>query len=64
MGYPDAKFAGFWTIEKAREYMNRNEAYEFKEVIKDTALQTTPERESIVYYAVAYGANPGIHTVW
>jgi hypothetical protein len=37
---------------------------EFEEVIKDTALDTTPTRNSVAYYAVAHGVTPGIKAVW
>ena len=53
-------YAVFSIDEEAREYMTRKEVLEYKEVIKNTALDTTPERCSTVYYAVAHGANPGI----
>ncbi|KAF2180400.1 hypothetical protein K469DRAFT_592652, partial [Zopfia rhizophila CBS 207.26] len=43
---------GFFTIEEAREYMTRKGVSKYKEVIKNTALETTPERSSMVYYAV------------
>ena len=52
----------FHTIEDARIYMIGKGASETKEVIKSTE-DTTPERNSMAYYAVAYGANPGIRCV-
>ena len=50
----------FFTIGEAREYMMRKGVPECKGVVKAAALDTTPERSSMAYYAVAHGANPGI----
>jgi len=56
---------GFTSIEEARQYMKEKGVSECKEVIKETALNTTPANNSIAYYAVAYGsARPGIKPFW
>ena len=59
-----ATHRAFETIEEARQYMADKEVSEYKEVIKDTALDTTPKRGSMAYYAVAHGEDPGIRNVW
>lgn len=59
-----AVFKGFVSIQEARDYMERQGFMGCKEIIKDTALETTPARNSMAYYAVAHGANPGIREVW
>jgi hypothetical protein len=56
--------AAFPTIEKAREFMTKKGFSKCKEVIKCTALDTTPERGSMGFYAVANGVNPGIREAW
>ena len=56
---------GFTDIEEARKYMKDKGVSECKEVIKKTALNTTPDNNSTAYYAVAYGsARPGIKSFW
>jgi hypothetical protein len=59
-----AVYKAFLTLESARKYMTDNQASQYREVIKDTAVDTTPERRSTAYYAVAYGATPGIKSFW
>ncbi|KAF1850581.1 uncharacterized protein K460DRAFT_412268 [Cucurbitaria berberidis CBS 394.84] len=59
-----AEFKGFVSIQEARDYMERKGFAGWKEIIKDTALETTPARNSMAYYAVAHGANPGIRDFW
>ncbi|KAJ9607040.1 hypothetical protein H2200_008112 [Cladophialophora chaetospira] len=59
--YADHK--AFLTIEEAREWVRRKGFCEPKEVLKDTAIDTTPERNSVAFYAIAYGRNPGIRRV-
>lgn len=59
-----AKHKSFFTIDEAREFMRENGVFQYKEIIKSTALDTTPERDSMVYYAVAHGAKPGIRAAW
>ena len=59
-----ATHSAFETIKEARDYMAKKGVSEYDEVIKSTALGTTPERGHIVYHAVAYGANPGIRENW
>jgi hypothetical protein len=59
-----AVHGAFYTIEKAREYMMKKGASKCKEVIKTMALDTTPEKSSVGFYAVAYGANLGIRREW
>jgi hypothetical protein len=44
--------------------MAENGASEREEVIKATALETTPERSRMAYYAVAHEENPGIRERW
>ncbi|KAF2177345.1 hypothetical protein K469DRAFT_603390, partial [Zopfia rhizophila CBS 207.26] len=58
-----AKHGAFVTIEEVREYMMKKGVSKWKEVIKSTA-DTTPEGDSMGFYAVANGANPGIREVW
>ena len=57
-----ADHQAFYTIEEARAYMEKKRISKYKEVIKSTA-DTTPERDT-AYYAVANGADPGIHKIW
>jgi viroplasmin and RNaseH domain-containing protein len=59
-----AEFKRFVSIQKARDYMEQKGIVGYKEIIKDTALETTPERKDKAYYAVAHGANPGIREFW
>lgn len=54
----------FCTIEEAREYMVQQDAPKPKEIIKDSALDTTPTWNSKAYYAVAHGRNRGISDTW
>lgn len=51
----------FFTIEEARKYMTRKGVTKYEEVIKETALDTTPQRGSQAFYAVAHGRRPGIY---
>jgi hypothetical protein len=51
-------------MEEAQQYMEKQGVSEFEEVIKETALDTTPETDSVACYAVAHGATPGIKVVW
>jgi hypothetical protein len=44
--------------------MKDNGVSDWKEVIKATAVDTTPKWESTAYYAVAHGALPCIKPVW
>jgi len=59
-----AEYKGFISIQDARDYMERKGFAGCQEIIKDTALETTPTRNNMAYYAVAHGANPGIRRVW
>lgn len=59
-----AKYKAFVTIDEAKNFMEENGASQCKTVIKSTALDTTPERGSTAYYAVAYGTKPGIYKFW
>ncbi|KAF2011977.1 hypothetical protein BU24DRAFT_267167 [Aaosphaeria arxii CBS 175.79] len=59
----DSKIKGFKTVEDARKYMDEL-GLKCKEDIKDTALDTTPTRNSYAYYAVANGRFPGIKRIW
>lgn len=60
-----AVMKGFTSIEEARQYMKEKGVSECKEVIKETALNTTPTNNSRAYYAVAYGSvRPGIKSFW
>jgi viroplasmin and RNaseH domain-containing protein len=54
----------FDSIEKARDYIEQNGFARCTEIIKETALETTPTRNNMAYYAVANGAKPGIYDVW
>ncbi|MCJ1479360.1 hypothetical protein MMC13_008045 [Lambiella insularis] len=58
-----AEHKAFFTVGEARDWMRQKGFHEPKEVLKDTAVDTTPERNSIAYYAIAYGRNPGIRGV-
>ncbi|KAF3051903.1 hypothetical protein E8E11_011452 [Didymella keratinophila] len=60
----DADFAAFHSIKQARAYMTKKGAQRCKEVIKKTALETTPRRDQPGYYAVAYGTRTGITQFW
>jgi viroplasmin and RNaseH domain-containing protein len=64
MNYKKAVYKGFVSIQEARGYMTLEGCADWKEIIKDTALATTPERNSTAYFAVANGENPGIRHVW
>jgi hypothetical protein len=44
--------------------MTDNGVSEYREVTKDTAVDTKPQRNSTAYYAVAHGATPGIKPFW
>ncbi|CAN9302553.1 unnamed protein product [Alternaria alternata] len=57
-------YQSFCSIQEARGYMEQTGCATFKEVIKETALDTTPTKHNMAYYAVANGANPGIYDVW
>ncbi|CAI6226428.1 unnamed protein product [Periconia digitata] len=61
----EAVMKGFASIEKARQYMKELGISECKEVIKETALNTTPANNDTAYYAVAYGSEgPCIKPYW
>jgi viroplasmin and RNaseH domain-containing protein len=44
--------------------MEQNDFAGCEEIIKHTALDTTPTRNNMAYYAVANGAKPGIYDIW
>ena len=56
--------AAFRSIEEARRYMEKQKITKWKEVIKETALETTPTNNNDPYYAVAYGEKAGIKRAW
>ena len=58
-----AQHCSFFTLSDAREYMRKN-AGNWVEVIEGEDVQTTPVRNSHVYYAIAFGRKPGIGTKW
>jgi viroplasmin and RNaseH domain-containing protein len=60
----EASYKGFHELESARKYMTDKGFGKCREVIKDTAVDTTPKRKSTAYYAVAHGAMPGIKQFW
>lgn len=37
---------------------------EWDEVLKPTALDTTPMQDDLAFYAVAHGSRPGIRECW
>lgn len=60
----NAEYESFFTLETAREYLRGRGKSEWDEILKPTALQTTPTRDNFAYYAVAYGESPGIRRHW
>jgi viroplasmin and RNaseH domain-containing protein len=57
-------YKSFCSIQEARDYMKQNGCASFKEITKDTALDTIATKYDKAYYAVANGAKPGIYNVW
>ena len=53
-----SSYKGFLLLQDARNYMSQKHVEKFKEIIKDTAKDTTPTRNNMAYYAVAHGENP------
>jgi viroplasmin and RNaseH domain-containing protein len=60
----DSKYRCFYTLAEARDYMQGMFGNNYEEVIKETALDTTPEKGSRAYYAVANGRHTGIREAW
>ncbi|KAK2035881.1 hypothetical protein LZ31DRAFT_300355 [Colletotrichum somersetense] len=59
-----AEFKGFSTLQKALDYMKHRGVLSPRRVIKEGAGESTPDRGSDGYYAVANGRNPGIYQYW
>ncbi|RYC79463.1 hypothetical protein BFJ63_vAg17655 [Fusarium oxysporum f. sp. narcissi] len=59
-----SEYSSFYTIDDARAYMSKKGVEDAEEVIKDGAGETTPLPDGPIYYAVAYGSQPGIYPFW
>jgi hypothetical protein len=44
--------------------MKAHGVYQYKKVIKQTALDTKPYNQNDAFYAVANGSEPGIYPGW